>query len=159
LVKSFLPSFLKRLMSVILTLKGVTFNNPNLPVIPRLYSDGLVAAFRPATDAASMVDISGNETGLTLVGSANYNEFGVQTEPDNGFILDRIETPSFSYAAAYRVEYEIASPSGTVQVVGSRSNQASPAVGRSIQIGLFADDDSTGTRLQHPLTLSRVSGT
>jgi len=141
------------MMSVILKLKNVVFNNSNLPKLPRLYKDGLVAAFRPGNSAGSLADLSGNGVSLTQVGTPNFNEFGVQVSPVSGYTTDVVETPSFSMVVAYRYEVEIGSITGTMQVIGSRDNVPNPDTGASITAGLFADDDSTGTRIQHSLSL------
>lgn len=144
-------------MSILITYDG-TFDNDDLPVIPRIYQDGLIAAFRPEDSADSMVDLSANNVSLSSVGAMTYNEYGVQVGNGKGFILNATETPSFSYVVCYRLEYEIDTPSSILQVIGSRSNPDAPTGGASIMAGIFADDDGSGARLQGSMSISNTSG-
>lgn len=63
-------------------LTGVKFNNPDLPQVAPysvdgILRDGLIAAWRPYSGAASLQDLSGNNNILTAVGTPAYDSQSV----------------------------------------------------------------------------------
>lgn len=92
-------------MSIIQVLKGVNFNNPALPIIGQFATEnGLLAAFRPANSAASLIDLSGNGTVLTAIGSPSFTASGMFGDRDNGYITNIAETASLTYLVVARIE-------------------------------------------------------
>ena len=89
-------------MSTIIRLRGINFNNPALPVVSSFVRNGLVAAFRPAGDASSMVDLSGNGVSLTKRGSPSFTEFGVIGNGVNGYRTNVPETSNLTLIAIDR---------------------------------------------------------
>lgn len=95
-------------MSTVIRLSGVRFNNPDLPkisplVINGFVADGLRAAFRPAQNATSLIDLSGNETKLTAKGTPEYTSFGVKGDYANGLQSDVPESRSLTQICAVRL--------------------------------------------------------
>lgn len=90
-------------MSTILRLTGAAFDNPALPIITPLVSDGLVGAFRPYRSLARTIDLSGNGRRLTLKGSPLFSDFGVIGSSSSGLITDIFETASMTITTVSRM--------------------------------------------------------
>lgn len=90
-------------MSTIIRLRGINFNNPALPVVSSFVRNGLVGAFRPAGDASSMVDLSGNGVSLTKRGSPAFTQYGMTGTPSNGYRTNIPETLNSTLTAIFRV--------------------------------------------------------
>lgn len=93
-------------MSTIFRLNGVNFNNPALPVIMPIISDGLVAAFRPANSLAQTIDLSGNNHQLTLKGSPGFTSTGVVGSASAGLITDVPETAALTIMCVSRMRLD-----------------------------------------------------
>jgi len=62
-------------MGTIIRIKGVTFTNPNLPVVQSPYkgvTDGLIAHYQPHLRDALIQPVAGTEVAATKVGSPSY---------------------------------------------------------------------------------------
>lgn len=99
-------------MSTIIRIKGANFGNPSLPVLAPILRDGLVGAWRFATDSSSLVDLSGNDRQLTLKGEVAYTSRGVIGDIDNGFVTDIPETQSMTLISVFRVPLQVTNSNG-----------------------------------------------
>lgn len=89
-------------MSTIIRLRGINFNNPALPVVSSFVRNGLVGAFRPAGDASSMVDLSGNGVTLTKRGNPSFTQYGILGNGVNGYRTNIPETMNQTLMAVFR---------------------------------------------------------
>ncbi|OZI79925.1 hypothetical protein CAL24_08425 [Bordetella genomosp. 2] len=130
-------------------------------MLPRFVENGLVAAFRPHDDAASLTDLSGNGVTLEVAGSPSFDPLGVLVGPPVGYTLSIAESPSYTKMVAYRIEYELETPAGgIIQIAGSRMGFGAEETGCSLTAGVFAQtpEDPTGTRLQHAARMKLTTG-
>lgn len=75
-------------MTTIIRAAGVTFNNPDLPVVTPIITNGLVGAFRPSNKIGGLVDVSGNGHKMTTVGAPELTSISAKGDKNNGFITD-----------------------------------------------------------------------
>lgn len=136
-------------------LKGANFGNPNLPrvqpfAINNIMPSGLLAAWRPATNMNSLLDLSGNGAIATLKGMPVFDSLGVVCDANNGIYTNVQETLDITVLTVAR-----AVP-GADGVWGSGSNYNAWASGG------FALDGSSyhgGTRaLGANFTIQPVTG-
>lgn len=59
-------------MSAIIKAVGVKFNNPSLPILAPMITQGLEAAWRPNNSSMGLIDLSGNGHILTKAGNPAY---------------------------------------------------------------------------------------
>ena len=136
-------------MTTVIRASGVNFNNPNLPVIEQIVTDGLVAAYRPSTSAMSLVDLSGNGHNLQQVGNPTLTSKGVVGDVSNGFATDITETRSLTYIAVHKV-------------VKTGSDNRSFAVGcysqsNSVGSSIWTDNDAGSSTLKSQVYLYDAS--
>ncbi|MBY6308636.1 hypothetical protein [Alcaligenes faecalis] len=126
---------------------GSAFNNPLLPTAPVFVDEGLIAAFR-IRESGTLADLSGNGVLLETVGTPVHGDQGVLVRNTAGYALNVEQPESFTFMAAFRVEYELATPGARLQgIVGS--NDEIEKKGLSIVSGVFGGTaESPGTRLQ-----------
>ena len=79
-------------MSVIIKAKNVVFDNPNLPVLTPMISNGLIAGFRPNNSTLGLTDLSGNGYELTKVGNPTLTDKSIIVDKANGFVTNVRET-------------------------------------------------------------------
>ena len=89
-------------MSTIIRLRGINFNNPALPVVSSFVRRGLKAAFRPAGDLSSMVDLSGNGASLTKRGNPSFTSNALRGDRVNGFKTSISESLNQTLIAVFR---------------------------------------------------------
>lgn len=75
-------------MTTIIRATGVTFNNPDLPVVTPIITNGLVGAFRPSNKIGGLVDVSGNGHKMTMAGAPELTSISAKGDKNNGFITD-----------------------------------------------------------------------
>lgn len=128
-------------MSTIIRLRGVNFNNASLPVVSSFVRNGLVAAFRPAGDESSLVDLSGNSTQLTKVGTPTFTTQGVKGQNGSGYVTNVAETADITVMAVYRC-----SP-----IAGTMAG--------GLVVNTFNDDDAAGNKYGFSLWTKAYAGT
>ncbi len=93
-------------MATVIRLRGVNFNNPNLPVVATLVRRGLVAGWRPAGGPTNLIDLSGNGRTLAQVGAPEFTAQGVRGGEAGGYWANVPETPSMTRWCAFRAHPE-----------------------------------------------------
>ena len=97
-------------MATVTYLRNVRFNNPALPkiwpfAIDSYVSEGLVFAVQPQHNITSMLDLSGNGTTFTPLGTdISFTNQGVMTRGGLGmFVTNRLETEEWTGILVYRM--------------------------------------------------------
>lgn len=90
-------------MTTIIKAMGVNFNNPNLPIVAPMITDGLIAGFRPNNTQRGLIDLSGNGHMLTKKGSPELTAFGIKGNAANGFVSDVPESRSMTIFVTSRI--------------------------------------------------------
>nr|WP_315041293.1 hypothetical protein [uncultured Moraxella sp.] len=89
-------------MSAIIKAIGVTFNDPTLPVLAPLITQGLVGAWRPNNSSLGLIDLSGNGHILTQVGNPTLTDNSIVVDKNNGFATDVKETIDLTMIVVHR---------------------------------------------------------
>lgn len=89
-------------MSVIIKAKNVVFDNPNLPVLTPMISNGLVASFRPTNASLGLIDLSGNGNQLATQGAPQLTANSAIVDKNNGFVTNVRETTDLTLIVVSR---------------------------------------------------------
>ena len=89
-------------MSAIIKAVGVKFNNPSLPILAPMITQGLEAAWRPNNSSMGLIDLSGNGHTLTKAGNPELTETTILVNNTNGFVTDVRETLDLTYFVVHR---------------------------------------------------------
>lgn len=125
-------------MSVIIKAKNVVFNNPNLPIITPMISEGLQAAFRPNNTTLGLSDFSGHGATLTPQGNPQLTDTSIIVDRANGFVSNVRETTDLTMIVVHRA---IKTPTATAEnqwlgmVAGTYYNDRGISVFNNINTG------------------------
>lgn len=89
-------------MSAIIKAVGVKFNDPALPILSPMITQGLVGAWRPNNSSMGLIDLSGNGNILTQQGNPELKEGSIVVNNTNGFATNIRETLDLTLFVVHR---------------------------------------------------------
>lgn len=126
-------------MTTLIKASGVKFNNPNLPNVSPMVTDGLIAAWRPNSSTMGLLDLSGNGHTLTQVGNPILKSGSIIVDKNNGFITDVAEPFNHTILVVHKaIKNTTSNDPWTGFVIGCHY----PDRGNSIWNSYYPDNDS-----------------